>query len=217
MSIMEIKQVGYSYDNKKKVLKGVNAEMEQGKLYAILGPSGCGKTTLLSLIGGLDSPGSGQIYFDGQDIAKTGLSDHRKNHVAFIFQAYNLIDYLTPAENVSLTSKLPPLPILERLGLTKEESKRNVLKLSGGQQQRVAIARALSHEPDLLLADEPSGNLDRVTEKDVMKILVDLAHSQNKCVIIVTHSQKVTRCADEIWGLNKGGGLVYMGTGGEAG
>ena len=109
--------------------------MEQGKLYAILGPSGCGKTTLLSLIGGLDSPGSGQICFDGQDIAKTGLSDHRKNHVAFIFQAYNLIDYLTPAENVSLTSKLPPLPILERLGLTKEEAKRNVLKLSGGQQQ----------------------------------------------------------------------------------
>ena len=146
MSIMEIKQVGYSYDNKKKVLKGVNAEMEQGKLYAILGPSGCGKTTLLSLIGGLDSPGSGQIYFDGQDIAKTGLSDHRKNHVAFIFQAYNLIDYLTPAENVSLTSKLPPLPILERLGLTKEEARRNVLKLSGGQQQRVAIARALASE-----------------------------------------------------------------------
>ena len=144
MSIMEIKQVGYSYDNKKKVLKGVNAEMEQGKLYAILGPSGCGKTTLLSLIGGLDSPGSGQIYFDGQDIAKTGLSDHRKNHVSFIFQAYNLIDYLTPAENVSLTSKLPPLPILERLGLTKEESKRNVLKLSGGQQQRVAIARKMN-------------------------------------------------------------------------
>ena len=103
MSIMEIKQVGYSYDNKKKVLKDVNAEMEQGKLYAILGPSGCGKTTLLSLIGGLDSPGSGQIYFDGQDIAKTGLSDHRKNHVSFIFQAYNLIDYLTPAENVSLS------------------------------------------------------------------------------------------------------------------
>ena len=154
MSIMEIKQVGYSYDNKKKVLKGVNAEMEQGKLYAILGPSGCGKTTLLSLIGGLDSPGSGQIYFDGQDIAKTGLSDHRKNHVAFIFQAYNLIDYLTPAENVSLTSKLPPLPILERLGLTKEEAKRNVLKLSGGQQQRVAIARALASEAPVILADE---------------------------------------------------------------
>ena len=111
MSIMEIKQVGYSYDNKKKVLKGVNAEMEQGKLYAILGPSGCGKTTLLSLIGGLDSPNSGQIYFDGQDIAKTGLSDHRKNHVAFIFQAYNLIDYLTPAENG--ISKLPSYKALQ--------------------------------------------------------------------------------------------------------
>ena len=120
----------------------------------ILGPSGCGKTTLLSLIGGLDSPGSGQIYFDGQDIAKTGLSDHRKNHVAFIFQAYNLIDYLTPAENVSLTSKLPPLPILERLGLTKEEAKRNVLKLSGGQQQRVAIARALASEAPVILAED---------------------------------------------------------------
>src|SRR5699024_1347371 len=121
MSIMEIKKEGYSYDNKKKVLKGVNAEMEQGTLYAILGPSGCGKTTLLSLIGGLDSPGSGQIYFDGQDIAKTGLSDHRKNHVAFIFQAYNLIDYLPHTENVSLLSQIPPLPSMERVGLPNEE------------------------------------------------------------------------------------------------
>ena len=175
MSIMEIKQVGYSYDNKKKVLKGVNAEMEQGKLYAILGPSGCGKTTLLSLIGGLDSPGSGQIYFDGQDIAKTGLSDHRKNHVAFIFQAYNLIDYLTPAENVSLTSKLPPLPILERLGLTKEEARRNVLKLSGGQQQRVAIARALALRPDILCFD-----------------------------VVVTHSNELAKQADVVFRLRKG-------------
>ena len=96
-------------------------------------------------------------YTHLQDIAKTGLSDHRKNHVAFIFQAYNLIDYLTPSENVSLTSKLPPLPILERLGLTKEEAKRNVLKLSGGQQQRVAIARALASEAPVILADEPTG------------------------------------------------------------
>lgn len=153
MNIMELRQVGYSYDNKKKVLKNINVEMEPGKLYAILGPSGCGKTTLLSLIGGLDSPDSGQIYFEGQDIAKTGLSEHRKTHVSFIFQSYNLIDYLTPVENVSLTSKLPPLSILERLGLTKEESKRNVLKLSGGQQQRVAIARALASEAPVILAD----------------------------------------------------------------
>ena len=204
MSIMEIKQVGYSYDNKKKVLKGVNAEMEQGKLYAILGPSGCGKTTLLSLIGGLDSPGSGQIYFDGQDIAKTGLSDHRKNHVAFIFQAYNLIDYLTPTENVSLTSKLPPLPILERLGLTKEESKRNVLKLSGGQQQRVAIARALASEAPVILADEPTGNLDEDTAQDITEILKESAHKMNKCVVVVTHSNELAKQADVVFRLKKG-------------
>ena len=190
MSIMEIKQVGYSYDNKKKVLKGVNAEMEQGKLYAILGPSGCGKTTLLSLIGGLDSPGSGQIYFDGQDIAKTGLSDHRKNHVAFIFQAYNLIDYLTPAENVSLTSKLPPLPILERLGLTKEESKRNVLKLSGGQQQRVAIARALVKQPEILLLDEPSMGLSPLLVKEIFKIIRDI-NRQGVTVLLVEQNAKM--------------------------
>ena len=204
MSIMEIKQVGYSYDNKKKVLKDVNAEMEQGKLYAILGPSGCGKTTLLSLIGGLDSPGSGQITFDGQDIAKTGLSDHRKNHVAFIFQAYNLIDYLTPAENVSLTSKLPPLPILERLGLTKEESKRNVLKLSGGQQQRVAIARALASEAPVILADEPTGNLDEDTAQDITEILKESAHKMNKCVVVVTHSNELAKQADVVFRLRKG-------------
>ena len=204
MSIMEIKQVGYSYDNKKKVLKGVNAEMEQGKLYAILGPSGCGKTTLLSLIGGLDSPGSGQIYFDGQDIAKTGLSDHRKNHVAFIFQAYNLIDYLTPAENVSLTSKLPPLPILERLGLTKEEARRNVLKLSGGQQQRVAIARALASEAPVILADEPTGTLDEDTAQDITEILKESAHKMNKCVVVVTHSNELAKQADVVFRLKKG-------------
>ena len=198
MSIMEIKQVGYSYDNKKKVLKGVNAEMEQGKLYAILGPSGCGKTTLLSLIGGLDSPGSGQIYFDGQDIAKTGLSDHRKNHVAFIFQAYNLIDYLTPAENVSLTSKLPPLPILERLGLTKEEAKRNVLKLSGGQQQRVAIARALITKPAIVLADEPTGNLDSKTSAEVLGLIKRTSAEFRQTVVMITHNNDIARLADRI-------------------
>ena len=204
MSIMEIKQVGYSYDNKKKVLKGVNAAMEQGKLYAILGPSGCGKTTLLSLIGGLDSPTSGQILFEDQDIAKTGLSDHRKNHVSFIFQAYNLIDYLNPKENVALTSKLPPLPILERLGLTKEEAKRNVLKLSGGQQQRVAIARALASEAPVILADEPTGNLDEDTARDITEILKESAHKMNKCVVVVTHSNELAKQADVICRLKRG-------------
>ena len=204
MRIMEVKNVGYTYDNRRKVLRGINVQMEQGKLYAILGPSGCGKTTLLSLIGGLDSPTSGQILFEDQDIAKTGLSDHRKNHVSFIFQAYNLIDYLNPKENVALTSKLPPLPILERLGLTKEEAKRNVLKLSGGQQQRVAIARALASEAPVILADEPTGNLDEDTARDITEILKESAHKMNKCVVVVTHSNELAKQADVICRLKRG-------------
>ena len=204
MSIKEVKNVGYTYDNRRKVLRGINVQMEQGKLYAILGPSGCGKTTLLSLIGGLDSPTSGQILFEDQDIAKTGLSDHRKNHVSFIFQAYNLIDYLNPKENVALTSKLPPLPILERLGLTKEEAKRNVLKLSGGQQQRVAIARALASEAPVILADEPTGNLDEDTARDITEILKESAHKMNKCVVVVTHSNELAKQADVICRLKRG-------------
>ena len=204
MSIMEVKNVGYTYDNRRKVLRGINVQMEQGKLYAILGPSGCGKTTLLSLIGGLDSPTSGQILFEDQDIAKTGLSDHRKNHVSFIFQAYNLIDYLNPKENVALTSKLPPLPILERLGLTKEEAKRNVLKLSGGQQQRAAIARALASEAPVILADEPTGNLDEDTARDITEILKESAHKMNKCVVVVTHSNELAKQADVICRLKRG-------------
>ena len=204
MSILEFSNLKYSYDGKQGVLKGISGQMELGKMYAILGPSGCGKTTLLSLIGGLDSPSNGQIYFDGQDISKTGLSDHRKNHVSFIFQAYNLIDYLTPMENVALTSKLPPLPILERLGLTKEEAKRNVLKLSGGQQQRVAIARALASEAPVILADEPTGNLDEDTAQEIIELLKKTAHEHGKCVIVVTHSKAHANEADEILEISHG-------------
>lgn len=204
MNIMELKNVVYAYENKKKVLKGINLSVEEGKMYAILGPSGCGKTTLLSLMGGLDSPANGQILYDGQDIEKMGLSAHRKNNIAFIFQSYNLIDYLTPKENVALTSKLPPLPILERVGLTDEESKRNVLKLSGGQQQRVAIARALASDAKVILADEPTGNLDEDTAADVTAILKECAHQMNKCVVIVTHSNELAKQADVIFRLRKG-------------
>ncbi len=204
MSIMEIKGVRYSYDNKRNVLKGVNVELDAGKMYAILGPSGCGKTTLLSLLGGLDSPLEGQILFEGQDIDTVGLATHRKNNVAFIFQSYNLIDYLTPKENVALTSKLPPQPILERVGLTEEESKRNVLKLSGGQQQRVAIARALASDAKVILADEPTGNLDEDTAAEITAILKECAHQMNKCVVIVTHSNELAKQADVIFRLKKG-------------
>ena len=204
MSILEVKGLQYSYENKKRVLRGINAQMEQGKMYAILGPSGCGKTTLLSLLGGLDSPSSGQILYQGEDIAKTGLADHRRSHVAFIFQSYNLIDYLTPVENVALTAKHPPLPILEQLGLTAEKAKRNVLKLSGGQQQRVAIARALASDAQVILADEPTGNLDEDTAAEITAILKDSAHKSGKCVVIVTHSNELAKEADVVFRLRKG-------------
>ncbi len=204
MSILEFYDLKYTYDGKRNILKGISGEMDQGKLYAILGPSGCGKTTLLSLLGGLDSPANGRILFAGKDIAETGLADHRRNHVSFIFQSYNLIDYLTPVENVALTSRLPPLPVLERLGLTKEEAKRNVLKLSGGQQQRVAIARALASEAPVILADEPTGNLDEDTARDITEILKESAHQMGKCVVVVTHSNELAKQADVVLRLKHG-------------
>lgn len=204
MSIIKTCKVKYSYDGHRTVLKNISAGFEAGKIYAILGPSGCGKTTLLSLLGGLDSPSGGRVLFQGEDIEKKGLAWHRKNNVAFIFQSYNLIDYMTPAENVALTSKLPPLPILERLGFTKEEAKRNVLKLSGGQQQRVAIARALASDADVILADEPTGNLDEDTAVEITNILKECAHQMNKCVIIATHSGHLVKQADVVMKLHRG-------------
>lgn len=203
MPILDMNNVRYAY-GKRTVLRGISTQLEQGKMYAILGPSGCGKTTLLSLLGGLDSPASGQILYQGEDIAKTGLADHRRSHVAFIFQSYNLIDYLTPMENVALTAKQPPLPILEKLGLTAEEAKRNVLKLSGGQQQRVAIARALASDAQIILADEPTGNLDEDTAAEIIAILKDSAHQAGRCVVIVTHSNELAKEADIVFQLKKG-------------
>lgn len=204
MGVLEIQDLKYSYDNKKNVLNGINAQMELGKIYVILGTSGCGKTTLLSLLGGLDSASKGKILFNGKDIAEKGLENHRRNHVSFIFQAYNLIDYMTPLENVKLTSKVPPEPILEKMGLTKEEMKRNVLQLSGGQQQRVAIARALASEAPIILADEPTGNLDEDTAMSIMRILEESVHHLNKCAIIVTHSNEVAKRADVVFQLKRG-------------
>lgn len=204
MSVLEIQDLKYSYDNKKNVLNGINAQMELGKIYVILGTSGCGKTTLLSLLGGLDSASKGKILFNGKDITEKGLENHRRNHVSFIFQAYNLIDYMTPLENVKLTSKLPPEVILEKMGLTKEEMKRNVLQLSGGQQQRVAIARALASDAHVLLADEPTGNLDETTADEIIALLKKTAHELGKCVVVVTHSKHLAEEADEILEIKNG-------------
>lgn len=204
MSILSVCNVKYSYEKNKMVLKNISAKFEIGKIYAILGSSGCGKTTLLSLLGGLDIPTEGQVLFQEEDIRKKGIAWHRKHNISFIFQSYNLIDYLTPVENVALTSKLSPLPVLERLGLTKEEAGRNVLKLSGGQQQRVAIARALASDASIILADEPTGNLDEDTAGEIMSILKECAHEMNKCVIVVTHSNDLAKQADVIFRLKKG-------------
>lgn len=203
MPILEMNNIKYAY-GRQLVLNGISARLEQGTMYAVLGPSGCGKTTLLSLLGGLDSPSGGRILYQNEDIAKTGLTEHRRSHVAFIFQHYNLIDYLTPEENVALTSKLPPLPILEQLGITKAEARRNVLKLSGGQQQRVAIARALASDAQVILADEPTGSLDEDTAAEIADILRDSAHNSGKCVVVVTHSNELAKKADVVFRLCKG-------------
>ena len=204
MCILELKNVCYAYEKGKEILSNVNAELEAGRMYAVLGPSGSGKTTLLSLLGGLDTPTQGNILFDGEDIRTKSLEYHRRNHISLIFQSYNLIDYMTPMENVRLTAKLDAGPILERLGLTRDESTRNVLKLSGGQQQRVAIARALASDAPVILADEPTGNLDADSARDITVVLKESAHAFGKCVVVVTHSAEAAKQADVVLEIKRG-------------
>ena len=199
MDILEIKNVTYNYSNSSElVLSKVNQKFEIGKFYAIIGKSGAGKSTLLSLLAGLDKPGKGKILFKGNDIEKDGYSNHRKNNISLVFQNYNLIDYLTPIENVRLVNKNASETILFELGLDKSQINRNVMKLSGGQQQRVAIARALVSDSPIILADEPTGNLDADTAGEIIEILKKLAKERNKCVIVVTHSKEVANSADII-------------------
>lgn len=199
MSILEIKNVNYGYSNsKEKILVSVNQGFELGTFYAIIGKSGAGKSTLLSLLAGLDTPKKGQILFENQDIEKTGYSNHRKNNISLVFQNYNLIDYLSPLENIRLVNPKAPTDILLKLGLDKSQIKRNVMKLSGGQQQRVAIARALVSEAPVILADEPTGNLDASTASEIIDVLKELAKERNKCVIVVTHSKEVAAAADVV-------------------
>jgi len=204
MTLLEIKNVEYAYEKGKNVLHDVNVKFEAGKVYAIVGVSGGGKTTLLSLMGGLDVPTKGRIELEGKDVNEIGLEDYRKKHVSFIFQSFNLIDYMTPIENVNLTSKVDAVTLLESVGLDKEHAKRNVLQLSGGQQQRVAIARALASDAKVLLADEPTGNLDGETAETIIDLLKKSAYEHQKCVIIITHSYDVAKQADVIYSLKKG-------------
>ncbi len=204
MPTLELQNISYSYEKGKSILSNISAELEAGKLYAVLGPSGSGKTTLLSLLGGLDAPAKGEVLFDGENIAAKGLEYHRRNHISLIFQSYNLIDYMTPIENVKLTAKQDAVPILERLGLKKDEISRNVLKLSGGQQQRVAIARALASDHPVILADEPTGNLDEDTAMEITAVLKESAHTFGKCVVVVTHSGEVAKQADVVLEIKRG-------------
>lgn len=198
MTALEVKDVFYWYTEGRPVLQGINLSFEKGKMYVILGPSGCGKTTLLSLLGGLNVPNKGQILSEGRELSEIGLERYRHERVSFVFQNYNLIDYMTPEENVALTTKQEPLSTLLQLGLTPEEAKRNVLKLSGGQQQRVAIARALASQAPVILADEPTGNLDRATAQEITAILKSAAKEYHRCVIVVTHSNEVAEEADVV-------------------
>lgn len=204
MSILTVENLKYAYQPERPVLTGVNYSFELGRIYAILGSSGCGKTTLLSLLGGLDAPTEGNVRFHGQSIAEIGYEKHRRENVAFVFQNYNLIDYMTADENVRLIREVDSSEILTRVGLTADEQRRSVLKLSGGQQQRVAIARALVSSAPVILADEPTGNLDEDTSEEIMRLLVEQVTASGKCLILVTHSQQVAAMADEILQMDHG-------------
>ena len=201
---LQLDHVDYMYGAAKiRVLSDVSADFEAGKMYAITGPSGAGKSTLLSLLAGLDSPSKGVVRFEGGNIAETGYSKHRREHVSLVFQDHNLIDYLTPVENLRLVNPKADLKILEDLGLTREEAKRNIMHLSGGQRQRVAVGRALVSPGSVILADEPTGSLDPKTTGDVITLLRDAAHQLGKCVIVVTHSEHVADAADIVLNLKR--------------
>lgn len=204
--MLEVKNVMYYYKSQKDkvILNHISYSFEEGKMYAVLGTSGSGKTTLLSLLAGLDVPVEGEICMNGVNIMQKGLNGHRKENISLVFQNYNLIDYLTPVENVRLGGKEDAMSLLKSMGLDETQSRRNVMQLSGGQQQRVAIARALASNAPVLLADEPTGNLDEDTANEIIAIFSELAHKKNKCVIMVTHSKELAQKADVILTLKKG-------------
>lgn len=197
MTLLQLQDLTYRYKNTAEaVLYRINYDFEPGKFYSIIGESGAGKSTLLSLLAGLDSPVEGAILFEGKDIREQGYSYHRMHHISLVFQNYNLIDYLSPLENIRLVNKKAGKDTLLELGLDESQIKRNVLQLSGGQQQRVAIARSLVSEAPVILADEPTGNLDPKTAGDIIELLKSLAEKTGKCVIVVTHSKEVAQASD---------------------
>jgi len=215
MSTLALHDVSYKYEGTTKtVFKDVNLQFEAGKIYTIVGKSGAGKSTLLSLLSGLDIATSGRIDYGGENIAEINRNRYRARKAGIIFQSLNLLANATAIDNIVLSmnisgvtgvdKKARALKLLKDVGISPSTAKRKILKLSGGEQQRIGIARALAHDPELIVADEPTGNLDKDTEAKVLKIFESLAHDEGKCVIIVTHSNRVSAIADVIWGLDKG-------------
>ncbi len=212
MSVIRIENLSFAYDRRTPVIRNLSLEFEKGRSYAIIGRSGAGKTTLLSMMSGLLKPVKGQILYNDQDISKIDQYVYRSRDIGVVFQSYNLLPRLTALENVILSMEVAKVhnvnkkkrgrALLRRVGLTDSEMNRRVLLLSGGQQQRVAIARALSYRPSVILADEPTGNLDVYTTEEIMTLLNQLAHDADKCVIVVTHSPQVANMADIVYDLS---------------
>ena len=216
MNILEVKDVSYRYSDAAKdeyVLKNINLSFELGKSYAIRGKSGSGKTTLLSLISGLEKKYKGEILYNGKKLSKMNLDKYRNSDIGIVFQSYNLLPQFTAEENIILSmdinnlkkinKKEKAIELMKQVGLSESLAKRRVLKLSGGEQQRITIARSLSYNPKIIIADEPTGNLDKETENEILKIFDNLAHKENKCVIIVTHSENVCKTVDKVYELKK--------------
>lgn len=216
MNILETKDLYFTYpdgDARKVILNDVSVSFDKGKFYTILGASGSGKTTFLSLIAALDKPERGEILFEGKSIAEIGYERYRRNKIGIVFQSYNLIPYMNAVENVmvamSITDnemekdmKASALKVLESVGIDGSKATRRINRLSGGEQQRVAIARAISTNVDVVMADEPTGNLDAKTSETIIEVFKKIAHEDHKCVIMVTHSEKIANESDVIMKLN---------------
>lgn len=218
-TLVELKDITKAYRKGKEevpVLTNLNLEIKRGDFLALMGPSGSGKTTLLNLLGGLDSPTSGELKIAGERIDKFSagqLTRWRARHVGFIFQFYNLMPVLTAARNVELPLLLTKLSskrrkqsleaALELVGL-KDRAKHTPGELSGGQEQRVAIARAIVSDPDLLLCDEPTGDLDRATADEILELLQTLNREQGKTIVMVTHDPRAAEFAQHTLHMDKG-------------
>lgn len=214
--LLSIQHASYQYsdaEDDEYALRDVSYDFEKGKIYAIRGRSGTGKTTLLSLISGLERCTEGKIIFDGKDLKDINLDYYRSHEIGIVFQSYNLLPFMTASENIILSmdasgikidnKKEEALRLMGSVGLKKSYANRKVLRISGGEQQRVAIARSLSYNPKMIVADEPTGNLDKQTEQEILDIFKKLAHEDGKCVIIVTHSPNVCEMVDQVYDLKK--------------